>query len=169
MVLSLRKNKKGQMTDLFILGPIILVIFLAVLIAMLWVSNMGDSILSNPEHNNTHTRLAIERTQTTLSGFDLGILIIAIGLLFAVFVSAFFIDTHPVFMIISIILLIVAVGIGAIWENMYTQVVSTSSLADTAAQYSAADFLFSRWSLILAIGGMIAIIALYAKRPSSTF
>jgi len=98
--------------------------------------------------------------------FDNIFLIIVVGLGIALFVCAFFLNSHPVFFIFAVILLILAVIIAAIIANTYEEVVSNSTIASAESQFTIIPYVFNNFTMIIAGLGVLLLVGLFAKSRS---
>jgi len=89
-------------------------------------------------------------------------------ILFTVFVliSVFLIDTHPIFFVVSLILLIFVFIVAGLLANAYDDIVTDSSISFYANQFTFIGFIMSH--LLETIIGIVflAMIVMYAKFKS---
>ena len=85
--------------------------------------------------------------------------------LFALFaiVSVFFLDTHPVYFILAVVLLFAVFTVGGFLANGFDDVVSDPTLAEYANDFRATSFIMG--NLLESMGGVVLLImiALFAK------
>ena len=85
--------------------------------------------------------------------------------LFTIFaiVSVFFLDTHPVYFILAVILLFAVFIVGGFLANAWDDVMSDDSLAPYANDFKASSFIMG--NLLESLGGVVVLIliALFAK------
>tara|TARA_R100000329_G_scaffold149007_1_gene138806 strand:+ start:720 stop:1169 length:450 start_codon:yes stop_codon:yes gene_type:complete len=85
--------------------------------------------------------------------------------LFTIFaiVSVFFLDTHPVYFILAVILLFAVFIVGGFLANAWDDVMSDESLAPYANDFRASSFIMG--NLLESLGGVVVLIliALFAK------
>lgn len=78
-------------------------------------------------------------------------------------VSSFMIDSHPVFFIVTIILLFFVFMIGMVMANTYQDIMSDSDLSATANQFPTITWVYSNLLIILIAIGFSTALVLYAK------
>lgn len=81
----------------------------------------------------------------------------------AVIVSSFLIDTHPVFFILSIFLLIIVLIVGAELSNSYEELVTENGDVFIIAQFPIIHWVLSHLVAVIITIAMSIVIALYAK------
>lgn len=85
--------------------------------------------------------------------------------LFTIFaiVSVFFLDTHPVYFILAVILLFAVFIVGGFLANAWDDVMSDDTLAPYANEFRASSFIMG--NLLESLGGVVVLIliALFAK------
>ena len=156
-------NKKGQMTDLFAFGAIIMVFALASIFGLLLLNTYEAEFATNPTLNTTVGQNAIDKGQVVFHGFDAAVLVILVALFSFVAISAFFIQSHPAFFVISLIIFIIAVGVAGIFEHVYSQIEIAEGIEDTADEFPIISWLFSNWPVIIAVIGALVMIVLHGK------
>jgi len=157
------RNKKGDFTGLIYLVVSIFAfaVFLLILgyIAPQISNAMIEKIGVTAEINNslqTTTNIA-ENTLTTLW------LILFGGLLLGLFVTSYFIPTHPIFVPVFGLLLIVAIMIAVPLSNAYEELAGNANLATAAAQQGIIGFLLTNLPLMTLIIGLITLVITFAK------
>ena len=164
---KLIKGKKGiQGVDMFF----VIVLILAFAVVTLLALKMNNEFISAITGTSLDTQMTREITasgSTGLGMFDNMFPFIIIGLTLAIGVSAFFVETHPFFLIISIFLWIMSVVFAFQVQKVYQEISSTSALATEVASLSIFSLVFSKFGLIIAVCVFVIIILLYGKRGSS--
>ena len=156
-------NNKGQMTDLFAFGAIIMVFALAAIFGLILLNEFESGFTTNPTLNTTVGQNAIDKGHIVFAGFDIASLIILTALFIFVIISAFFIQSHPAFFVISLIIFIIAVGVAGIFEHVYSQIEIAEGIEDTADEFPIISWLFSNWPVIIAVIGALVMIVLHGK------
>lgn len=99
--------------------------------------------------------------------FDVLFLVLFTFIVIIMVVSVFFIDTHPAFAVISIILVFVTAFIGGHIANSYASFAESDSIKTEASVFKIIPYIFKHYVFILVIIGILTSIALYAKIRSS--
>jgi len=160
-------NKRGDFTGVlyFIVSIAIFAIFLLIVgyIVPQITEPLANQIGINAEINaslGAATNVA-EKTLPTLWLFLFG------GLLLGLFATSFFIDTHPVFIPIFALLLIIAIVVAIPISNAYEELIDNADLATAAEQQGIIVFLMSNLPIVAFIVGLLSLIIAFAKRGGS--
>jgi hypothetical protein len=113
---------------------------------------------------NTLNQSIIDAGMTALDTFDYAILFIVMGLGLAVIVLGFFIRTHPILFVFSLILLMFFVLIASIFTNTFGEFITVEPIATTIDSYPLMYDVFMNLPLIITVIGIVTMIAMYAKR-----
>ena len=156
-------NKKGDFT-----GVIFLVVSVAIFAIFLLIvgyiapeiSNaVVDKIGITPEINNSlnATTSVAENTLPTIW------LIIFGGLMLGLFATSFFIESHPIFVPIFALLLIIAIVIAIPLSNAYEELSENATLTGAAAEQGLIYFIMTNLPLVTFIVGILSLIIAFAK------
>ena len=156
-------NKRGDFT-----GVIFLIVSIAIFAIFLLIvgyivpqitTPLADKIGISEEINNSlgATTSVAENTFPTLW------LILFGGLMLGLFATSFFIDTHPIFVPIFALLLIIAIIIAIPISNAYEALAEEATLSDAAAQQGLIVFIMSNLPLVTFIVGLLSLIIAFAK------
>jgi len=157
------KNKRGDFTGLIFLVAsifafavfLLIVGYIAPEISNAMLDQMGSSAVINNSFQTT-TNIA-ENTLTTLWMLLFG------GLLLGLFITAYFIPTHPIFVPVFGLLLIVAIMIAVPLSNAYEEIAANATLSTAAAQQGLIGFLLTNLPLMTLIIGLITLVITFAK------
>lgn len=166
MLLSLKKNKRGDISSLII--GLVVIIFAVGIIAVMFskffleltdIVKQEESIASN---ENAVKTISMVQTNTIpwLDGF---FLFCFVATMLGIIISSIYIDVHPALMIIFVILLIVAIVFGGIFSNVFTEIGEDEEVSSTYNQFTATKAIMDNLPLILLIVGAIVIFILYGK------
>lgn len=157
-------NQRGNVVlDMITIIVVVIVMAISLLYGNYILGTINDDIASDDSFGIDAKGVTATMDANYSSLFD-NIFLFAFSL-FVVFVlvSVFLIDTHPVFFVISVILLIFVFIVGGLLANSYNDIASD----DTISSY-ANNFTFINWvmghliELIIGIGFMVSIV-LFAK------
>lgn len=81
----------------------------------------------------------------------------------ALIVTSFLVDSHPVFFILTVILLVFVFIVGMILANTYQDVTGDADLSTEAADFTMTRWVFENFLVIVIAMGFSTAIALYAK------
>jgi len=156
-------NKRGDFTGvIFLVVSIsIFAIFLLIVgyIAPQISNTLANQIGISTEINNSlgATTSVAENTLPTIW------LILFGGLMLGLFATSFFIDTHPIFVPIFALLLIIAVIVAIPISNAYEELSENATLAGAAAQQGLIVFIMTKLPIVAFIVGILSLIIAFAK------
>lgn len=90
-------------------------------------------------------------------------LFVFIGFTLFVLASAFFIDTHPIFFIVAVVLLISALVVAIFVGNSYNEIMSDSTISTYANEFTFMHWIMTHILEISIAIGFFTIIILFAK------
>lgn len=157
------KNKKGDIPDLFFIIPMFLVIIVAAFAGLTiyksYYASVNDTLNDQSREITTSAGAALEHS-------DYMVLIIFFGLALGVIISAFWVQTHPAFFFMSLLLLVIAIFIAPSISNAYMTFENDSVMGTTAASFPMSSYIMEYLPLFIAIIGTITLIVLYMKSPA---
>lgn len=123
---------------------------------------INDDIQAQPEIKKETKDLSqglYDRTDNTI---DAAILVIMLLFWIMAIVSVFFLDTHPIFFVISLILLVVVMIVAGYLANAFEEV-ATEIDPTFAATFPITNFIFGHLIETIAMIGISMLIAYFAK------
>lgn len=151
---------RGQVMELIIVFVILFIGFVGLLIG----SEVYDKIVDSGKWPTTtvgnSTKVA---TESTFDVLDYGLVFLAVGLIATIVIAAFFINVHPIFFIVSIVVLAIVVMVSAPLSNAFMGFATSDAVSSHADEYSAATHAVGAIPIFAVVGGILIIIALYAK------
>jgi len=113
--------------------------------------------------DNTAALLAATQTSEVLYTFNFWSPFLLIALFAAILVSAWFVQTHPIFLLVSGVLLVLFIIYSGYMVNIFNEVAGHDSFAGIIGNY---DIMIAMWQnmprLVLIVGAAIMIL-LYAR------
>jgi hypothetical protein len=159
---------KGNLADQIYITVILLAFSIMCVISLLiWnsASPALNTTLSQSEGGtlNSGSAIAITQTHSTLLMLDQLFVFIAFGTFIAIIISCFFLDTNPIFFIVSMIIFVFQFIIYAVLGNVYAVFATSSDIQATASLF---PFMYMFWSnipIIALVVSILVIIMLYAR------
>lgn len=169
---SLLKGKKGQAEGFE--GIFFVLVFLfgaALFIFILYFVfnqindpiNLELSSVVPAGETSFNVTLQGEKTLASVGMFNTLFPFLLTGLIGMLIVSAMFIDTHPVFFFITLIILAVVILLGVVFSNIYQQITEDSSFNDTASEFGVMNIFLKFLPWIVAIIFIIVVIIMFSK------
>ena len=101
--------------------------------------------------------------QGTIRNFDLTFAVILIGISMALFVSAFFVDQHPAFLPINILLFIIVIFISAQLSNTFITFAESPAVIATADNYTMTIYIWQNLPTIVMVIMAMTMVVGFAK------
>lgn len=155
---------KGQVG----LELLVLIIILFVLaITVIYGYQIATDINNDIQADDTLSTQAKATTQSVTTNYpstmDNGFIIFLVFFWVALLVSSFLIDTHPIFFIISIFILIFVFVAAMIIANSYEEFTADAEIATFASAFPKMNWVFNHFLTVMIVIGLTMGAALYAK------
>jgi hypothetical protein len=154
---------KGSVLDLPIIAIILLGGCLAVIVGFMVFSNIEANW---PEAAGVQSAYVINKAVSTYTLFDQVFLMGAMGLCIFSIISAFYVNSHPVFFIFSMIGLGVVILINAVISNVFWEFVNSPAISTYANSFPFMVTLMKNLPLISGIVGILIAVATHGKPGS---
>lgn len=148
----------SELLDYFFLLAILLVFGVAIFAADLVLTEFDDAT-DNTEANQT----ILSKGQTTIHIFDLNFAFVLLGVGLVLFVTAFFVDTHPAFLPFNIIIYIILIFVSATFANTFITFAESNAITNTANQYENVIYIWRNMPFILTIMAGMNLVVMFAK------
>ena len=156
--MNLGLNRKGNVFDIIY---IMIVLFLIAVVTL-----VGIKVYDAWDESNTITsdtgNIIMQKADMTLTTLDGVFAFIIVMLFILVLISAFLINTHPVFFIVTLIMLIIALIIGAAFSNIF-ETLTGDSLSGEAERLPIISELMGNLPFIVLVIIVAVAVVLYAK------
>jgi hypothetical protein len=157
-------SKKGSVALDIIIGAVMFLAFAIIIVfALKILSEVNDEIQGDDSINNVSKAASSSITAQFPKYFDNAFLMMVILFWVAILVTSFFLDTYPVFFIISFVLLIFVFIIGMYMTNTYTEVVSEAGVGTFADSLPKINWIMDHLLLVLMVIGSSSALALYSN------
>lgn len=141
---------------LFALGAVSLIAYL--------VSNSLNEEIQADDDFSPESKAIVDDINTAYpSWFDNAFMFIIIFFWLGMLVSSFLIDSHPVFFIVMVVLIILSLLVGAAIVNGMEELFEDPDLASVAQDFPKLLWIMDHWLIISIVISFSAAIALYAK------
>lgn len=162
--MTLSKNKKGQYTALIAYGLISLFVIITFIIVALVMQKINTSFqdldtLSDASKNQ------LNNTTTRLPGiFDAAYVLVIVLSSVVLVASVFFIDTHPLFAILTLPVFLITILGNAVFANAINAFGNQDAISSTYAQFPMTQFIASNWVTIVVATGLFSLVAFAAAK-----
>jgi len=160
---KIKVNKKGSIEDIFFFVIMMLGLALFIMILAYVIPKVTEEMAKTDINNSAAARTMFGESDKIIDRLDPVYLIIFAGLIIAIFIVSFMIDSHPVFIPIYILLLGFAVVFGVIANHVYDEFAANADLSAVAADQTFMIAIMDHFILILVGVGIISMIIIFAK------
>lgn len=157
-----KMNKKGSMLDLIVGMVIIFVIAIVILV----VGKANDNLQKNLNETVSGSAVsqgAMTKLDSVVKNLNYLFVFAVAGMIIWLVVTAFFIESHPIFFIAGFLILVIAIILGVIFSNAYENLESNPQFSDIKGNYSAIDWLMLKFPTVVLVLGAIFFIIMFAK------
>lgn len=157
-------NKKGQFLDLMYIAFILLMIGIVGVIGVAVMEQFETQYAASGDIDAANVAIVSDYNNRQIGMIDGLFLIGLIGMSIVAIVSAFFVLSHPVFYIISAVVLGFLSWINAIYANIYQSIVSTPELVAYAEQFQVVPYVMRYFPAVMLVISFIVVIIMVAKK-----
>jgi len=170
---SLIKKRNSEFGDIFLVMVMIFAIAIFVIILAYAYSQVEPRIntvlkTSHTVEENSNVTKILGQSSTALSRINVLFPLIIIGLFGFVFISALFIKSHPAFFFIGLIILGVALILGAVFSNVYKTITDDDTFAETEDDYNIMTLFMNNMPLIILLVFIAMGVILWARSPGGS-
>lgn len=155
------QDKRGTIVD--VLTAIVAIFAFAVVTLVAFTLYNKWNAAVNDNNMSQASKDIMTQTSGEKTILDNFILFALFGLAFMAMISAYFIDTHPVFFWISIIILVIIIVLATVLSNTYSTIEASETLNSTAAEFPKTSYVVNHLPLFVVGMGIIVLIIMYAK------
>ena len=161
-------NKKGSsVIDIIFVMVFLVVIGLIFFFVNYSFSEVKDDIIAGGDLGATESANLESYYQGFSSWNDYAVGFIFFGLIIGILVTAYFVDAHPVFFVISLILFIFVIFVGVFVSNAFQEVINETDLAVTKTHFPITIFIINNLIMLLIATFVMMSIILYGKSGNS--
>jgi len=152
------------MMDIFVAGIALLALAIGIMVASVVMNNVQVSL--NPMVP-TISQDVLTQGVNAVNTFNYGFVIIMFGMGIAGIIFAWLVPTHPIFIILSIVMLMISVVILPIFSNAFETFSSNPTMSSAAASFPLMTYFMGNLLLIEVIFGALTMIVMYTRWRSS--
>jgi hypothetical protein len=156
---------KGSMMDIIIMGVTLLVLAISILVASLVMGNFQASTVDTL--TTAGAQAALTQGAVAVNTFNYGFIVIAIGLGLGGLIFAWLVPTHPIFIIVSVIMLLIGVVVLPVLSNAFETVSTDATMSTATSNFPLMVVFMSNLPLIGTVFGVLMIIVLYTRYQNS--
>lgn len=157
------KRKAQIQTDLILMLVFLFILAIASVVGALVFNNINAEIQSDPDMQ-TIAKTASSNVNNNYAGmFDNAFMIFLILFWVMLLATSFFIDTHPIFFAITLILLIFIFIIGMVISNSYEDLMTDADFSSISSGFAKTNWVMNNFLTVIIVIGFTTGLALYAK------
>ena len=164
MYFSSSKNKRANaVTDSLTVLTVMFVFGILSIVGYMVFDDLNAGVQSDPNLGSTAKGISsdlYDRYPATLDGAFLTAFVLMV--IFAI-VSVFVIDTHPIYFILAVVLLIAVFVVGGFLANAFNDIVTTPGISEYANEFTATGFIMGNLIQVILGVVMVMLVALFAK------
>ena len=157
-------NKRGELSDLIVWVITIFIFAVGLFILAYITPQIIGGLKTAGLNSSSEAAQAIENTQATL-GFTInsGFLILFSGFIISMFISAFLVRTHPIFLFLYIFFLVVSLVLALYMGNAYYDLQTNPLFADSLDNSSFINTIMNYIVEITLAVGALSLIIMFSK------
>ena len=162
-----RISKKGQSDNLVLVIVAFFTLSIAILPAFFILDSFNTEAQSMTEFNNsagTNLQNVVDAYPAIWDGAAALVLVLLFA---ALLVSAFLVDSQPIFLVFSIPLFLLTMLVAGFLANVWDAFRTSEPLQPLADQFTIIPFVFENYIIVFSIMGLISLGVLFAKIRSN--
>jgi hypothetical protein len=158
-------NKKGSFgSDTLVMVVMGLFLFgLFMFVGHKIFNEINDDLQDNFFEDSPESKEIMRNGSNLINGFDMLFIMVLVLIMIGLIVSVYFIDSHPIFFAVSLVIFLAVLTIGAVLSDVFNDISSNAIFANETATYPMTVFVFNNFPLVILIMGAIVTIMLFAK------
>lgn len=158
-------NKKGSVIDILYIILVLFGLSIVLLVGFKMYSNITNDLAAQYPDVASAT-LAQSSLQQMFLNYDKLLMFIFVMGIIGTVILAFFLDSHPVFTIIAVIVLILFTLFAGVLSNLYEDIEQSPSLQNEVAQYPITSFFWLHLPKFTVLSIVVVIVVTFAKGRS---
>ncbi len=159
--MGLRKNKRGSIDDLILVGVILLSFSVGTIVMFKISDTLNTEFQANTDITN-RGKQSFNKINDMYSGvIDNSFLLLTIGLSVIALALAALVRFHPIFFVFYLILLTVIIFLSAIFSNIYLEIANNPEMIGLANQLTFTSHIMGALPFIIGIFGFLLAIVMY--------
>ena len=157
---------RGSIMDIFTIIAVLFIFTFSMLIGSAMLTQAGENFDTIDDDYGDITTYYFAKGQTSFNIMDTLTIFIFFGLGIAMLVSAFFIKTHPIFFVVSLILLTFVLLFSAVISNSYQEMGESDALSVEANKYTLTSTVMNNLPTLVLILSALVLIVMFGKSYS---
>jgi len=158
-----KKNKKGFVGDVMTIILFLFITAIVILIAYKALGVINDGLQASDDIADRGKEIMQDSKEGYVDVWDGIFGFMLVGLSIAAVIGAYMVDTHPVFMVLSLIVLAAFIIVSATMSNAYYEVESNSAFSTFAEDFKIMHYITNHLPYYVVVEGILITVALFAK------
>jgi hypothetical protein len=151
-------------TDVLFIAAMVTFLAVGFFVLHYVVGEATDSIVSNPTVNSSAKAVTAFNSMKTVSNrLDYVVFALFIGLSLGLIITGYFVYGYPVFMFFYILVNMIAVGLSAVFSNVWETFATDPTLGSSLTAFPITSNLMTYLPYYVGVVGFIGIIVMFAK------
>lgn len=159
---SMFRGKRGSFLDIFFIVVVMFAFAVTILVGWLLMSNVNSEFQAKLNHTESKTIMQ-ESHDRYVGLFDGIFLFVFFGSFIATIIGSLFLDTHPAFFAISLVLLVIVCVLCGIFANVYAELEVSDGFSGFAGDFTYIPFVMQYFVQIVIFMVCAIAIALFGK------
>lgn len=159
-------NKKSQTgEDVIFMAIILLVLAIGGVIIAYVYDQFYTTVQTTSGFNDSEAAMAVyEKGDALTSKLDYVIFVVLMGFMISVIILGYFVDAHPIFMVLFLIFLVIAIILSIPIKHVWVEFYNADALNSIASsKFPLTNFILSNLTIFTTVIGGMALFATYAK------
>lgn len=161
------QNKKGSLTDMFIICGVVLIFFVGLLTSFKISTEFNNQIQSSDIFPSESKDAGNDMVDLYSGTVDNSFLFLVIGLGIGTLILASMIAVHPIFMIPGIFVYLMLIFFSAITSNIYHEMATAEGFTTLANQLTFISTILTYFPWVIGFFGALLMIVMYNKYQMS--
>ncbi len=171
-ILNKHKKRNSEFGDIFLVMAIIFGVAIFIIILSFANGRIGPKIndaLANASAVETSSNVTkiLDQSATALTRINILFPLLIAGLFAFVMISAMFLKSHPAFFFIGLLILAAALTLGAIYSNVFGNLIQTEQFSSTAADFNIMQLFMKNLPVIILLFFAVMTIVIWANKGST--
>jgi len=153
---------KGTVLDLLGILLILFIFSVCTILATILMGAFTQNVTDSGQMEGEALAI-LQNTNVYMTSFDSISVFVTFGLILAVILGAFMIDTHPAFFIVTVFLLLIYMVIVPQFSNVFLAFAENEQVISTANQFPYMIYMWQHMPLIILISVVVISIVIYGK------
>lgn len=160
-------SKRGQLGfELVWVVIVLLVVGLGFVMTYSAFSGLNDDIQNSLDMSNESKAAAEATVGNFPSNMDNVFFFLLIMLWIFLLIMAFFVNTHPVFLVITLLLIVIGLVVVMILSNVFQESIEEGEIDDFAAEFPKMNWIFEHLLMVFIMVGFSTMMVMYTRARS---